>query len=504
MTDRSVRILLLISVFAVATSGLVYELLSSTLASYLLGDSVTQFSTVIGVYLFAMGIGSYLSKFLHRNLTGLFVQIELLIGLIGGCSAALLFLLFNHVDSFRVILYSLILVIGTLVGIEIPLLLRILKDQLEFKDLVSKVFTFDYIGALFASLLFPLLLVPHLGLVRTSFLFGILNVAVAVLAIVLLKNSIPYLRWLRGASALISALLIAGFVYSDKIVTWAEAETYPEDVVFATSSSYQRIVLTRNDDELRLYLNGNLQFSSRDEYRYHEALVHPGLGRYKTARHILVLGGGDGFAIREILKYPQVESVNLVELDPAMTTLFSSNSILTKLNQNSLHSSKVRIVNEDAFTWLKKNTRKYDFAVIDFPDPTNFSLGKLYTTAFYQRLRTAISEEGACVIQCTSPLVARKAFWCINTTLENSFPFTAPYHAYVPSFGEWGFILASAKPLPKEIELISGTKFLSETILPAMFEFPPDMAPLKTEINRLNNQMLVRYFEEEWGKYSAH
>ena len=183
MRDRGIRFLLLASVFTIATCGLIYELIAGTIASYLLGDSVTQFSTVIGVYLFAMGIGAWLSRYVEKNLLGIFIQVEFLIALFGGSAAAVLFGLFAHVSSFRVLLYALVLLIGTLVGLEIPLLLRILKDRLQFKDLIAKVFTFDYIGALLASLLFPLLLVPYCGLARSGFLFGILNAAVGLIAL---------------------------------------------------------------------------------------------------------------------------------------------------------------------------------------------------------------------------------------------------------------------------------------------------------------------------------
>ena len=154
--------LLLFAVFTIATCGLVYELVAGTLASYLLGDSVKQFSFIIGVYLFSMGIGSYFSKFLTKNLLNTFVEIEILVGLIGGLSSVVLFLLFESINSFQFILYFLVFVTGCLVGLEIPLLMNILKDKVEFKDLVSNVFTFDYIGALLASILFPLVLVPKL------------------------------------------------------------------------------------------------------------------------------------------------------------------------------------------------------------------------------------------------------------------------------------------------------------------------------------------------------
>jgi len=501
ISDRSIRLLLLASVFAIATCGLIYELIAGTLASYLLGDSVTQFSTIIGVYLFAMGIGSWLSRYVERNVLGTFIQTELFIGLIGGSSAAILFLLFAQVTSFRVLLYALVLLIGTLVGLEIPLLLRILRGRLEFKDLVSRVFTFDYIGALLASLLFPLVLVPHLGLVRSGFLFGGLNVLVGLLTIWLMRDQIPWARGHAVTGLLILAALAAGFVGSDRIMSWSEGSSYADPVIHAKSSPYQRIILTRAGNDLRLYLNGNLQFSQRDEYRYHEALVHPGLARVPRRARVLVLGGGDGLAVREILKYPDVEQVTLVDLDAEITRLFSTQELLVALNEGALQSPKVKVINQDAFVWLKQQTGSFDFIIADFPDPSNFSVGKLYTTAFYREVKRVLSPGGAVVIQSTSPYVARRTFWCVVHTLDASGFVTEPYHVYVPSFGEWGFVLASAGPLAGVADFPPGLRYLTPETLAALFRFPPDMGDLPTEVNRLNNQVLVRTFEEEWKQY---
>jgi spermidine synthase len=502
MNDRSSRLLLLGSVFVIATCGLIYELIAGTIASYLLGDSITQFSTIIGVYLSAMGVGSWLSKFIHRREGWIFVQVQMLIGLLGGSSAAVLFLLFPLASSFRVPLYGLIFLIGTLVGLEIPLLLRLLKDRIEFKDLVARVFTFDYIGALLASLLFPLVLVPHLGLIRSSFLFGMFNVVVGVLGARLLIPESQPRRLLTGTGFLLLGALATGFVASEQLMTWSERSAYTDNVIYAKSSPYQRIVLTRNGGDLRLHLNGNLQFSSRDEYRYHEALVHPGLAQLATARSVLVLGGGDGLAVREILRYPTVERIQLVDLDGAMTRLFQTQPLLTHLNGDALNAAKVSVVNADAFTWFATNRQRFDFVVADFPDPSNFSLGKLYTTTFFQRVRSALEPGGALVVQCTSPYVARKSFWCVNETLRASgFARTAPYHLYVPSFGEWGFILASDQPLDGALRLPQGLRYLNEGTTRDLFQFPPDMDAVPVEVHRLNNQMLVRYFEEEWAHY---
>ena len=294
---------LLFSVFVVASCGLAYELISAALASYVLGDSVTQFSTVIGTYLFAMGIGSWLSRYIERGLVVWFVQIELLVGVIGGFSAAFLFLAFAHInEAFRLALYGTVSLTGLLVGLEIPLIMRILRSELDFKELVAQVLSFDYLGALAVSILFPLVLAPHLGLMRTAFLFGVLNVLVALWAIRLFRESHGGARALQAQGIVALGVLLAGFGFSDRLTSLAEESIYTDQIVYADSTPYQRIVITRWRDDVRLFLNGNLQFSSRDEYRYHEALVHPALATRPRARRVLILGGGDGLAAREVLK----------------------------------------------------------------------------------------------------------------------------------------------------------------------------------------------------------
>ena len=319
---KSMSAVLFLSVFLIAACGLVYELIAGTLASYLLGDSVLQFSTVIGSYLFAMGIGSWLSRYIGRGLVARFVTIELMVGLVGGFSSAILFWAFAWTDSFRFVLYLVVTVIGILVGLEIPLLMRILKDRFQFRELVAHVLTFDYLGALGASLLFPLLLVPHLGLVRSAVLFGMINAGVALWSTFLFRSHLPAVAGLRAASVVVLALLGLGMAGADRISAAADENLYADQVIFSRNTRYQRIVLTRWKDDIRLFLSSHLQFSSRDEYRYHESLVHPGLAAVPGAKHVLVLGGGDGLAVREILKYPAVEQITLVDLDPEMTGLF--------------------------------------------------------------------------------------------------------------------------------------------------------------------------------------
>ena len=490
---------LLFSVFVVASCGLAYELIAGALASYLLGDSVTQFSTVIGSYLFAMGVGSWLSRYVEKRLVARFIQVELMVGVFGGFSAAGLFFVFAWSSApFKLALYLAVVGIGVLVGLEIPLIMRILERDLAFKDLVSQVLTFDYLGALAVSILFPVVLVPHLGLMRSALLFGLLNVAVALWACWLFREQLRNVGWLGvqgGASMLV---LLAAFAAAGELTSLAEAHLYADDIVHAESTPYQRIVVTRWKDDLRLHLNNNLQFSSRDEYRYHEALVHPGLSTLPAARRVLVLGGGDGLAVREILKYPQIESVTLVDLDPAMTRLFASAPPLRKLNEDALRSSKVSVVNADALQWLEDNDDLFDFVVVDFPDPSNFAIGKLYSASFYRLLEKHLTANALAVIQSTSPLYARQSFWCVVTTLESVGLLVTPYHALVPSFCEWGFVLAGRHAYRPPQAYAVATRFLTADTTPALFLFPKDMARVETEVNRLNSQVLVRYFEQEW------
>jgi spermidine synthase len=506
---RPAEVALLASVFVVAACGLVYELAAGTLASYLLGDSILQFSTVIGAYLFAMGVGSWLSRWFERQLVAHFLRIELLVGLIGGLMPSALFALQTlSSTSFRVALYGLVLTVGILVGLEIPLVMRILKRQFRglaglrygFGNLVSQVLTFDYLGALAVAVAFPLLLVPQLGLVRTGALFGLMNAAVAVWALWLFRGELRHLAAHALACALTIAALLAAFGGADRITTWAEDRFYADHVLYSETSAYQRVVVTASRAGVRLYLNGNLQFHSRDEYRYHEALVHPAMAAHGQPKRVLVLGGGDGMATREVLKHPAVEEVVLVELDPHMTTLFSTQPLLRELNAEALRSPKVRIVNADAFGWLDSHADTFDVIVVDFPDPTNFAIGKLYTTSFYRLIDQHLRAGGYAVVQTTSPLIARRSFWTVATTIESVGLQVVPYHAHVPSFGEWGFILASRRPFRMPSALPPGLRFIDVAGLPALFEFPPDMARVPTDVNRLSNQVLVQTFEDEWGK----
>jgi spermidine synthase len=505
------EVALLASVFVVAACGLLYELAAGTLASWLLGDSVLQFSTIIGAYLFALGLGSYASRFVVRQLVATFLRVELLVGLVGGLMPAALFVAHNllHEASsglrFRILLYALVLTVGALVGLEIPLVMRILKAHFrgrwQLSELVSQVLTFDYLGALAVAVAFPLLLLPQLGLIRTGVVFGLMNAAVAAWALWLFRAELRRVSAHALACGLVVAALCAAALGADRLTTWAEDRFYGERIVHAASSDYQRVIVTASvSGDVRLFLNGNLQFDSRDEYRYHESLVHPAMAAHSAPKRVAIFGGGDGMALREVLKYPSVEQVTLVELDPHISTLFAREPLLRRLNGDAFASPKLRLVNADASTWLESHDERFDVIVVDFPDPSNYSLGKLYTTSFYALVDRHLADSGYAVVQTTSPLLARRSFWTVVATLEAVGLSTTPYHAHVPSFGEWGFVIASRRPWRMPTALPSGLRFLTVAGLLALLQFPPDMARTPAEVNRLSNQVLVQLFEEEWGK----
>jgi spermidine synthase len=514
--DRVSAPAVLVAVFTIGTCGLIYELLAGTLASYVLGDSVFQFSTIIGVYLFAMGVGAWLSGFVTRDIVARFIEVEVAVALVGGTSAAVLFASFAQVSFFLVVLYGLVFIIGTLVGLEIPLLMRILKDQYDLKDLVSRVLTVDYLGALVASLAFPIFIVPKLGLVRGAFVVGALNAVVAVWCTHLLKGALrrPGRVWFLRAEAYGTlALLLVGIAVSDRVTTWSEDALYADPVVFAKTTPYQRVVVTQGRASFQLYINGALQLSSADEHRYHEALVHPvmAVSRAQAAgvapARVLVLGGGDGLAARELLKHPGVTSVTLVDLDPTMTDLARSFPLFVRQNHGSLLDPRVTVVNADAFVWAGAPERaeepRYDAIIVDFPDPSSFSLGKLYTRRFYRLLHRLLADDGALVVQATSPLYARRSFWCVAETLEAAGLVTRAFHTAVPSFGEWGYILAAPRPFAVPSWLPDAPLgFLTPETMASLFVLSADMARVPAEVNRLNNQVLVGYHQDEWARWN--
>ncbi len=494
------------TVFLIATAGLIYELVAGAVASYVLGDSVTQFSLVIGLYLTALGLGAYASKFIERDVGLRFVDIELATALVGGVSAPLLLFAFAHGGSFHLVLWGTVLVTGTLVGLELPLLMRLLRDQVTFKDLIATALLFDYLGALVASVLFALVLVPSVGLVRTSLLAGLINALVGLGSTWLLPSErASALRAARVRAVAVAVVLLGLLSQAERLTHAAEVSLYAEPVLYARQSAYQRIIVTQGRTGVALHLNNNLQFASADEHRYHEALVHPVMAATRAMpRQVMIAGGGDGLAAREVLRYPEVERVLLVDLDPAITSLSATLAPLAAQNRGSLVDPRVTVRNDDAMAYLTRSTERFDALIVDFPDPNNLALGKLFTTRFYALARDHLAPGGALVVQATSPFYSRRSYWCIVRTIEAAGLTVHPFHTFVPAFGEWGFALARPEPFSPPASLrVTGTSFLGPAQLAALFHFPADLGRVDGPLNRLDNQALVRLYEQEIGRYSA-
>lgn len=454
-----------------------------------------------------MGLGAFLSRMLKENqvIYG-FISIEMCLGLIGAFSVPACYFFFAMSDSsgYQFFVLSLVSIIGTLTGFEIPLLIRILSNENGLDEKVSDVLTFDYLGALGATLLFPFLLLPFVGLYRSSLLFGLINIIISLLTLriyhkrITLENRKKNLLYLGN----ICLIIVIGFMLiksSDYLKRWSNS-IYKHPLIYKENSQYQRIELTKNESEFRLYLNGAIQFSSRDEYRYHEAIVHVPLSQIESPKNVLVLGGGEGLVIRELLKYSMLEQVTVVDIDPAITKLASENELLKRQNNQALADQRVEVQHEDAFVFLKNDTSTYDAIIADLPDPTNETLSRLYTDAFYRLCLQRLRIDGVLCTQATSPHLTTKAFWSIEATISKAgFNFTYPYQAHIPSFGNWGFIMAKRSPefrleLRDDIEL----KFLDKEDFNHIFYFAKDIRKTNVEVNRLDKPILMDYYLEHW------
>ena len=503
-------VVLTVAIFVAGLCSLVYELLISTVSSYFLGDSIRQFSITIGLYMAALGAGAYLSRRIEGNLFARFVALELLLGFLGGLAVPLLYAAYAYrPEAYGFVMVALILSIGLLIGFEIPFLTRLLESFYTLRLNISKVLAVDYVGALVATLLFPFILLPFVGVFRSSLLFGIANMSIAVLILWFFPNAMGdrLRRLYRQLTVAIFVLLVALLGASQFLInTWSQT-LYDDTIVYSERTPYQQIVLTRSKEDIRLFLNGNLQFSSIDEYRYHEPLVHLALLNVRSPRTTLILGGGDGMTLREALKHPTLEQITLVDLDPAVVKLATTNPLLKKLNAGSFEDPRVIVHHTDAMRFLEQTEQTFDVIIADLPDPNSVSLARLYSREFYNLVYTHLSSHGVFVTQATSPFFARHAYWCIVETLESSFFANAhPFHANVPSFGEWGFAAARKDAsqgftLPASMQI--ATRHLDARLWAAMQLFPQDMSRLDPPLapSTLDDPTVMRHYLNGWRYY---
>ncbi|MEB8432291.1 polyamine aminopropyltransferase [Cocleimonas sp. KMM 6892] len=493
--------ILLFSILIVALCGIAYQLIISTVSSYLLGNSVYQFSLTIGLFMFSMGVGSYLSKLLGDNAIQNFISVEIAISLFGGISSLLLLMSFPYVRAlYDTVMFGLIFIIGALVGMEIPILTGILAKKQSMRDSIANVMSLDYVGGLIGAVAFPLLLLPHLGLLKSSFAIGLVNIITALINIHFFREYLTRPRLMTAISVAVLIMLTAFTVYGTRISSFAEKHLYFDQIIYKKQTPYQRIVVTQSESnkENRLYIDGHIQFSSRDEYRYHESLVHPLMSIAGSRENVLILGGGDGLAIREVLKYDDVKLIHLVDIDPEMTDISSTLPMLTKLNENSFQHEKVTVYNEDAFSFINQAGILYDRVIIDMPDPHNEAINKLYSREFYRMIRKRMSDQGFVVSQSSSPYFTHKTFWGIEKTLDSVFDTTLSYHVTIPSFGIWGFNLASAgTSIPESFQFNVDTRFINEETMQAAMVFPKDTQKIDVPVNSIMEPKLYQLYLED-------
>ncbi|MBI9074430.1 MAG: polyamine aminopropyltransferase [Desulfatibacillum sp.] len=551
---RFASFLLGFSMFATGASGLVFEYILSTVSTYILGNSIEQFSITIALMLLMMGIAGYAQKFMSdRHLIEKFIVLEITLALLGGYAPIAIYASFGFVpDHFMVINYFFVMSIGFLIGFEIPLVLRIneiYSDTLGAN--IAGVVGPDYVGAFMGALVWTFFLLKVFPLTEISFLVGGTNFIIAAITFMyFMKYGLVKHRFICIFAIIISAMiLVFGYANNRGWNLNLEQKLYDSKIVFSQTTKYQRLVLTHDAplDEYRFYINGNLQFSSRDQAIYHEQLVHPVFALARGVKNILILGGGDGLVLREVLKYPEVNSVMLVDLDPDMVSVCSTNPVLTQLNNHAFDNARVlaqgsravsgeglarvfqetdrimpkgehetqkiatvEIMNVDADRFLDQVQGRWDVVLIDFPDPSSVELAKLYSREFYRKLSRVLAPGAMITVQATSPYHAKESFLCILRTMESAGYSTLPYHDNVPSFGDWGWIMAWKPSISSDSvngkigrikEFSVATSYLTPEVFRASLSFGKGMLDTReTRVNTLMQPALLTYYQDDSWK----
>ncbi|PIY08697.1 MAG: spermidine synthase [Flexibacter sp. CG_4_10_14_3_um_filter_32_15] len=519
-----------VALFATGLSGIVAEYILSTLATYFLGDSVKQFTLIVSVMLFSMGLGSRLSQFFKKNLIELFIACELILSVLVSFCSLLTYGIASISEWIGIVIYTLSILIGLLIGFEIPLVTRINENYEELRFNISSVMEKDYYGSLLGGVFFAFIGLPFIGLTYTPFILGIINFLVGILVLFTLKPLFVG-NWqsnLKVISLAVLGIIIFGLVGAKPVVMYGEQKRYKDKIVFEEQSRYQKIVMTQYKNDYWLYLNSHLQFSTFDEWLYHEPLVHPVM-QFATQSEkenqegtkmegkidVLILGGGDGCAAREVLKYDNINSITLVDLDPSMTKLGKENPIIKKVNQNSLNNERVKIYNNDAFTFLADSMVFYDVMIVDFPDPKTIEVNRLYTLEFYQLCYQHLRPKGIIITQAGSPYYAAKAFDCIDKTMQAAGFETLPMHNQVLTMGEWGWVVGNktlkSEELKKAMQSLQiksvETKWLNHDAMLQITSFgkkwkSSDIQYDELEINTIHNPVLYRYYHDgNWYVY---
>lgn len=511
---KSTSFFLKAALFATGLAGIVSEYTLSTLATYFLGDSVFQWTMIVSIMLFSMGLGSRLSKRFEDDLLTKFIWIEFGLSCIASNVTVIVYTSFAFYGDPTFTIYFLSIVVGLMIGMEIPLVIRLNEKFETLKVNISSALENDYYGSLAGGAFFAFIGLPILGLTYTPLILGIVNFSVAILFMTIIWKDVESKK--RGKlllySILTALLLSLTAIFSKQIVRWGDHIRYQDKVVYSEQSRYQKIVLTYGDGDYWLYLNGQQQLSTYDEELYHEPLVHSIMQLHNDPKRVLVLGGGDGAAVRELLKYSDIEKVTLVDLDPAVTELAKTHPVLVGLNKNALSHERVEIINGDGFTFLESATEMYDVVIADFPDPRTVDLGRLYSREFYWLCKNVLKSDGMLITQAGSPYYAERAYECISKTIEAAGFQTLKLHNQVPTLGEWGWVLGAkemSRNLKKEIRKVDlgeiETEWLTNDTFTLISSFGKQVLARnwdEVRINRLHDPVLYKYYNKgRWDLY---
>ena len=533
--------------FLLGGCGLAYEYTLSKIASDLLGNSVQQWATMIATMLFAMGLGADVQKHTSAKvLADRLITTQVMLAVLGGFGPLIMIHGFALLPQLYIVIqYSLAFGVGMLIGYEIPLMMRINEeDAPDMRINLAQVLKMDYIGALVGALLWTFLLVRYLSIDRISFVVGLATMASAILCWFLYRKRLarPRARSLEIVGGVV--LVAVGLVIGRSLALKAEQFLYRDPIIASLTSPFQHIILTKNRiGNVRCYINGHLQFNEADEHIYHENLVHPAMHLADRREKILILGGGDGLALREVLKYPQVRAVTLVDLDPMMTGLATSNPELIRMNGGSMTDPRVvknaaagvtagaayqnvqpsqyekfattvhetvtlHVIHLDAAEFVKSVTGRYDVVIMDFPDPNSPDLAKLYGRPFYDHLGDMLNPGAVIVQQSGSCFHAREAYLCIGRTLKAAGFDVVPYHDNVPSFGEWGWWIAKSgqsaaqtgKSLASLGQLDIATRYLTRDLVAASLVFgKSQLVSTHQDFTSLTEPRVYHYHLQGWN-----
>ena len=539
--------LLCVCMFASGACGIILEYIQASLASMILGNSFEQWATVIGLMLFWMGFGSLIQAQISKKyLIYAFIWVEIGLALVGGFSPTLTYISYGYTAHYSLVLYFFVSFIGIMIGLEIPVIIRINNDfSKELSTNLGNILSADYLGSLIGSLIFVFVLLRFTPITEAAFLTASANFSLAFITFVYFsKKGLLKKSFTLPAIMLITFCAVCyGYVHNRQWNIKIEQPLYDDPIIYSKSTQYQQISITNYIplNEVRLFLNGNLQFSSVDEHRYHEPMVHPVMNLVPIKTKVLILGGGDGCVLREVLKYKEVEEIFLVDLDPEMTRLAKYHPVLKKINQNAFKDSRilavpengvilgiekkeyfetnkkksqskkhvdVYIVNIDADKFLSRVSGFWDVIIVDLPDPSTPELTKLYTAQFYKKIKKHLSQHGMMVVQATSPYLAKDSFLCIGRTIESAKFSALPFHENVPSFGDWGWYIAWHSNIRTEkvmgkIDRLSidvPTKFISPKVFRKELIFGKDELITKNKlINTILHPVLLNiYNHESW------